>query len=167
MTVTASKNTKTSIEPSRAAEVSPRQSVLTREGKEVYIIHTPDSLLGASWVKQRLERYGKNMVVYTSDDMGVSFTDIGLLQDFLVDRCERGAICLFYVSRDCGSDEAFNMIKDRMLMYRVHKNNKCLAPVWDDDYCRKNGPNGLCSFQGVSVQSTRLVECISVLFRNR
>lgn len=146
--------------------INDSENTLTPEA-QVIIIHIPSDYLAACWVKHRLEKFGQQIKAYTLAELLAEYSDIELLNDFIIQRCEQGAICLFYVSLECEEDVFYNSIRQRVLMYRIHRNNHCVAPVWDSPEVKKTDPYGLVCFTGVQVQSPRLVQNISVMLKKR
>ena len=134
---------------------------------QVFIIHIPEDHLCACWVKERRERFGHGIAAHTFAELWATHSDTELLKDFLVQSCDQGAICLFYVSKDCNENTVYNDIKERLLMYSIHKNNYCVTPVWDDPEARKAAPYDLICFTGVQVQSPKLVQVISLMLKDR
>ena len=148
--------------------LQPHETMLVDDSSdlpEVYIIHTPEDQIEASWVKHRLERFSTvKMDIYTSHELKCAFTDIDLLKTFLEERCGKGAVCMFYVSEHSEHNEMFNVVKDQILYYSIFHGNRCVTPIWDTDDARKCAPYGLAAYAGVSVQSPRLVQAIDKMF---
>lgn len=138
------------------------------DAPELYIIHVPSDGMGAAWIKHRLERFASHKIdIYTSSELSTAFSDIDLLKDFLEERCRKGAVCLFYVSKECNEDVDYNEIKDKILYFSVFHSNRCLIPIWDCEEARKFAPHGLASYSGLNVQSPKLVAVINQKLASR